>query len=42
MNYACDKLYDKNVAKKGPEARLYIAMISGILLPVGEYNVQSV
>ncbi|KAF8628520.1 hypothetical protein AX15_003849 [Amanita polypyramis BW_CC] len=28
-------LYRKNVAKRGPEARLYMACLAGVLLPVG-------
>ncbi|KDQ61601.1 hypothetical protein JAAARDRAFT_190341 [Jaapia argillacea MUCL 33604] len=35
VNLWCDKLYARNVEKKGPEARLYIAIISGLALPLG-------
>ncbi|KAH8917397.1 MFS general substrate transporter [Atractiella rhizophila] len=38
LNTFCDRLYDKNVERKGPEARLYIAMISGLLLPLGVFQ----
>ncbi|KIJ26675.1 hypothetical protein M422DRAFT_272247 [Sphaerobolus stellatus SS14] len=34
-NVWCDRAYKRNVAIKGPEARLYIAMWSGIALPIG-------
>lgn len=30
-----ERLYQKNVAKRGPEARLYAAMIGGIAFPIG-------
>ena len=33
--YVCTPLYHKNVAKRGPEARLYTAMIGGVVFPVG-------
>ncbi|KAF8587054.1 MFS general substrate transporter [Ramaria rubella] len=31
----CDRLYVRHAARKGPEARLYIAMICGVILPTG-------
>ena len=37
VNHFCDKLYHKNVARKGPEARLYTAMVGGVLLPLGSF-----
>ncbi|GAA6059611.1 hypothetical protein JCM10212_005110 [Sporobolomyces blumeae] len=37
VDYYCDKLYQKNVAKRGPEARLYTAFVGGILVPLGSY-----
>ncbi|KAF9054676.1 MFS polyamine transporter [Panaeolus papilionaceus] len=33
MNIYQDSLYTKNVASRGPEARLYLACVAGILLP---------
>lgn len=30
-----NRLYEKNVARKGPEARLYMAMIAAALFPIG-------
>ncbi|KAF8526098.1 major facilitator superfamily domain-containing protein [Gautieria morchelliformis] len=35
VNVWCDRAYTRNVARKGPEARLYIAMYSGLALPIG-------
>lgn len=37
VDYYCNIAYHKNVAKRGPEARLYTAMVGGILLPVGSW-----
>lgn len=34
-NYYQEHLYRKNVATRGPEARLYAAMLGGILFAVG-------
>ncbi|KAF8527518.1 MFS general substrate transporter [Hysterangium stoloniferum] len=33
-NIWCDRAYHRHVSRKGPEARLYIAMCSGIALPI--------
>lgn len=30
-----ERLYQQNVAKRGPEARLYGAMVGGLLFPIG-------
>ncbi|KAF8587557.1 MFS general substrate transporter [Ramaria rubella] len=35
VNVWCDRLYARHVARKGPEARLYISMLSGLTLPIG-------
>ncbi|KAH7903661.1 major facilitator superfamily domain-containing protein [Hygrophoropsis aurantiaca] len=35
VNLWCDRLYAKNFTRKGPEGRLYIAMIAGLALPIG-------
>jgi len=35
-NIWCDRAYQRDVAQRGAEARLYIAMGSGILLPIGD------
>jgi hypothetical protein len=37
VDYYCNKAYHRNVAERGPEARLYTAMVGGILLPVGSW-----
>ncbi|GAA5951045.1 hypothetical protein JCM3765_004662 [Sporobolomyces pararoseus] len=41
IGYACDwycnKLYLKNVAKRGPEARLYTAFVGGVCVPLGAF-----
>ncbi|KAF8527519.1 major facilitator superfamily domain-containing protein [Hysterangium stoloniferum] len=34
INIWCDRAYHRNVSRKGPEARLYIAMVAGVILPV--------
>lgn len=34
-DWYCNKLYLKNVAKKGPEARLYTAFVGGVCVPLG-------
>jgi hypothetical protein len=34
-DWYCNKLYLKNVGKKGPEARLYTAFVGGICVPLG-------
>ncbi|GAA5943732.1 hypothetical protein JCM1841_002539 [Sporobolomyces salmonicolor] len=33
----CNRLYIKNVAKRGPEARLYSAFGGGVLVPLGSF-----
>lgn len=35
--YLQEKWYQKNVVKKGPEARLYLSLIGGILFPIGAF-----
>ncbi|KAK4055293.1 hypothetical protein OIV83_000576 [Microbotryomycetes sp. JL201] len=35
IDHFCEKLYHRTVAKRGPEARLYQAMIGGLMIPVG-------
>lgn len=35
INIYQDHLYAKNIAKRGPEARLYMSMVAAILFPVG-------
>ncbi|KAM0755764.1 MFS general substrate transporter [Meredithblackwellia eburnea MCA 4105] len=37
IDHYCDKLYHKNVARVGPEGRLYSAMWGGCLVPVGAF-----
>ncbi|PWN21328.1 MFS general substrate transporter [Microstroma glucosiphilum] len=32
-----DRLYNKNFSKRGPEARLYLAMISAVTFPIGAF-----
>lgn len=34
-NFIQERLYAKNVDRKGPEARLYLAMVSAVLFPAG-------
>lgn len=38
-NFIQEDLYAKKVGQKGPEARLYLAMVSAILFPAGECKV---
>jgi hypothetical protein len=33
-----NKLYARNVAKKGAEARLYAAMFAGLVYPIGAFS----
>ncbi|GAA5941346.1 hypothetical protein JCM3775_001548 [Rhodotorula graminis] len=33
----CQRLYHANVAKRGPEARLYTAFVGGVCVPVGAF-----
>ncbi|KAK4050475.1 hypothetical protein OIO90_005058 [Microbotryomycetes sp. JL221] len=35
IDHFCDKLYRKHVDRRGPEARLYQAMVGGCMIPVG-------
>jgi hypothetical protein len=35
IDYWCNKAYLRNVAQRGPEARLYSAMFGGALVPLG-------
>ncbi|KAM0793367.1 hypothetical protein ACM66B_000822 [Microbotryomycetes sp. NB124-2] len=35
IDHYCEKLYHRKVAKRGPEARLYQAMVGGLMIPVG-------
>lgn len=35
FNFYQEHLYRKNVAKRGPEARLYAAMVGGVCFAVG-------
>lgn len=35
INHFTEKMYQRNVDRIGPEARLYSAMIGGVLLPAG-------
>lgn len=37
FNFYQEYLYRKNVAKRGPEARLYAAMIGGVCFAVGGF-----
>ncbi|GAA5900772.1 hypothetical protein JCM5296_004891 [Sporobolomyces johnsonii] len=37
FDHYCNRLYLKNVAKRGPEARLYSAFGGGILVPLGSF-----
>ncbi|KAI5479378.1 hypothetical protein MNV49_003712 [Pseudohyphozyma bogoriensis] len=37
INHWTNKLYLKRVAKRGPEARLYMAMCAGIIMPTGAW-----
>ncbi|KAI5476873.1 Major Facilitator Superfamily protein [Pseudohyphozyma bogoriensis] len=37
INHYTNKMYLANVAKRGPEARLYPAMIGGIVMPLGAW-----
>jgi len=32
-----EKWYQKNVAKKGPEARLYLSLVGGLVFPAGAF-----
>jgi len=33
----CNRLYLKNVAKRGPEARLFTAFVGGVCVPLGAF-----
>ncbi|GAA5861875.1 hypothetical protein JCM5353_007126, partial [Sporobolomyces roseus] len=35
--YLQEKWYQKNVAKKGPEARLYLSLVGGLVFPAGAF-----
>lgn len=35
VDHYCEKLYQRKAAKRGPEARLYNAMVGGICVPLG-------
>lgn len=35
IDHWCDAKYKQNVDKRGPEARLYIAMVASVLIPLG-------
>ncbi|TNY19571.1 major facilitator superfamily domain-containing protein [Rhodotorula diobovata] len=37
MDQYCMRLYRANVAKRGPEARLYTAFVGGVCVPVGAF-----
>ncbi|TNY23171.1 MFS general substrate transporter [Rhodotorula diobovata] len=36
-SYCQEKLYRKNVAKRGPEARLYASLVGGLVFPAGAF-----
>lgn len=37
IDHFCDKFYQRNFAVRGPEGRLYTAMVGGCLVPFGAF-----